>query len=142
LPLNGALGIWMIQAEPVYSIKSDADFESDIISMEYGPSELLVTVEASPEDVYCINFPEQVGAFRYMEEGDLTYYWESKQFDSSHLLYEITEGGWLSKEGATIDILGIARTPNWLKEWFVVTRNFSFTVLSNTKPTISKMPNK
>jgi hypothetical protein len=132
----------MIQAEPVYQIKCDSDFESDIISMSYGPSELLVTVAISSEQICSINFPEQVWAFRYMEEGDLSYYWASKQFDSNYLIYEVTEGGWLSKEGATADVLGIARSNDWLKEWFVVTRNFSFSVLSNAKPTINKMPNK
>ena len=132
----------MIQAEPVYTIKCDSDFESDIISIQYGPSELQVTVAISPDETYRINFPEQVWSFRYMEEGDLTYYWSSKQFDSSYLLYEIKKGGWLTKEDSTKGILGIAKSTEWLKEWFIVTRNFSFTVLSNTQPSMQKMPNK
>lgn len=130
----------MIEAVPVFELKTDPAYESDVISLSYSDGALIVIVCSAQDESYKITFGEQIWSFRYMEEGDLTYYWQSRKFDGNFMLYEVTEGGWLSKEQSPLDILGIART-GWLREWFIATRNFSVTVLSNSQPTIERMPN-
>lgn len=130
----------MIEAVPVSKLKTDPTYESNVTSFSYNEDGLIVIVESAQDELYKVTFGEQIWSFRYMEEGDLTYYWQSRKFDESFILYEVTEGGWLSKEQSPLDILGIART-GWLREWFITTRNFSVTVLSNSQPTIERMPN-
>ena len=129
----------MIEASPVHKHKLDPNFETNVVSIDYRGSALLVIVEYSENRFYEIKFEQQISAFRSMEEGDLTYYWQSNVFNDSCLVYEIVKGGWLSKEGASIDILGIARSEDRLKEWFVPTRNDSLFVLSNTKPKVREV---
>ncbi|MEP0354817.1 MAG: hypothetical protein ABJH06_17440 [Paraglaciecola sp.] len=131
----------MIEAVPIFDVQSNSGYESNISSVEFKNQSLTIVVDFDYGEEYEITFNEQVWAFRYMEEGDLRYYWESGEFKSGHLIYEILKGGWLSKEGSEKDILGIARSENWLKEWFVVTKNFSFVVLSNSLPFISRLQN-
>lgn len=130
----------MIDAVPVFELKTDPAYESNVTSFSYSENGLIVMVDSAQDEIHKITFGEQVWSFRYMEEGDLTYYWQSREFDDSFLLYEITKGGWLSKEQSPLDILGIART-GWLREWFITTRNFSVTVLSNSQPTIERVKN-
>lgn len=130
----------MIEAAPVFELKTDPAYESNVTSFSYNDDGLVVIVDSAHDEVYKVTFGEQIWSFRYMEEGDLTYYWQSRKFDENFMLYEITGGGWLSKEQSPLDILGIART-DWLREWFIATRNFSVTVLSNSQPTIERILN-
>jgi len=131
----------MIEAVPITEVQNDPAYESDTKSFSYSDGRLLVDLETAENEVYRVAFGEQIWAFRYMEEGDLTYYWQSGKFDGNFLIYEITAGGWLSKEQSPLDILGIARSGDWLREWFVPTKNFSITVLSNSQPTIERTQN-
>lgn len=130
----------MIEAAPVFELKTDPEYESNVTSFSYNDDGLIVIVESAQDEIYKLTFGEQIWSFRYMEEGDLTYYWQSRKFSENFMLYEITKGGWLSKERSPLDIMGIART-DWFREWFIATRNFSVTVLSNSQPTIERVPN-
>ena len=131
----------MIECIPITEVQSDPAYETDTRSFSYSDGALFIDIETAENEVHRVTFGEQIWAFRYMEEGDLTYYWQSGKFDGNFLVYEITAGGWLSKEQSPIDILGVARAGNWLREWFVPTRNFSVTVLSNSQPIIERVPN-
>ena len=129
-----------MEAAPFSIIKIDPCYESNVSPLIYEPPLLRISVNASSDESFQIDFDEQIWAFRYMEEGDLSYYWQAGVFDDRFLIYQVKSGGWLSKEGSTLDILGIARSQdNWLKEWFIPTRNFSVTVLSNSIPKIARL---
>ena len=132
----------MLKVNPIFEIKPDPTFETDVLEVIYTPSNLKVVVEVSNTESYQIFFNEQIWAFRYMEEGDLTHYWESELFNDMYIVYEINSGGWLSKEGSNLNLMGIANSPDgWLKEWFIPTKNFSVTVLSNSLPKITRLTN-
>ena len=125
---------------PFSDFKLDPRYESNVSSLSYEPPLLRISVDASSDASFHVDFGEQIWAFRYMEEGDLSWYWETGKFNDDFLIYQILTGGWLSKEGSLHDILGIATSRNdWLKEWFIPTRNFSVTVLSNSIPKIVRI---
>ena len=111
-------------------------YESDISAVFYSTDGLVIAVDtksqAEQEIELTISF-EWVRGFRYLDEGDLAYYWGCEQFNDAFHVYEITEGGWSSGESLEADMLGISREISG-SEWFVVTNNGCLSVISDVEP--------
>ena len=115
--------------------------ESNICDLSSGSGGLRLVVEfwnrgKNPPKEKRIEFIFE-GDFRHreLEEVDLVPYWESKEFTSGYVLYEIQSGGWLSYDAVGEQLLSWARDCG-LREWFICTSNYSATVLCKKEPTI------
>jgi len=114
--------------------------ESDIVEASLGRSGLRVLVEAFPRDTDArlgIEFHFEVArGFRYLDEGDLLAYWQSKAFASGHHLFEIKAGGWLDQERQRTGMLSTTDAVGSFREWFICTSNGCMNVLSVNEPLI------
>ena len=78
--------------------------------------------------------------FRYLDEGDLIYYWESGSFNTPHHVYKIKSGGWSNGEALEPGVLSVSVAIEE-QEWFVATTNGCINVLSNAEPVIEFINN-
>lgn len=79
--------------------------ESDIVEVFCTRSGLRIVVSTwldSVNETLVEVYFRNVRAYRYLDEGDLLGYWQTEKFRSSHHVYEIAKGGWLSEEQAGI----------------------------------------
>jgi hypothetical protein len=111
---------------------------SDIVELALAPPDpggLRVVVATSPDGSHETVWVEYLftrhHGFRYLDEGDLTRFWESGVFRSGHHLYRITSGGWLDQE---FQVPGMFSAPAGLQEWFIATGNHSVSVAAGAEP--------
>ena len=136
---KGVMHIKPVQAISYdYGLKHSQKSESDIVNINDSKEGLFLaistTCELGNDLVLEVSF-EYTNGFRYLDEGDLIYYWQSGIFDSAHHIYQITSGGWSNGEALEKGVLSIGSATN-SKEWFVVTSNGCINVLSNTVPQV------
>jgi hypothetical protein len=74
-------------------------------------------------------------AYRYLDETDLAYYWESGSFYSHYHVYKINSGGWSNGEATQKGVMEWSRGCN-RAEWFIATTNGCINVLSEQEPII------
>ncbi|MGM9484957.1 hypothetical protein ACS5PN_27455 [Roseateles sp. NT4] len=119
--------------------------ESDIVEASLGRSGLRVLVETYPHDTDArpgTEFLFEVArGFRYLDEGDLLAYWQSKAFASGHRLFEIEAGGWLDQERQQTGMLSTTDAVGSFREWFICTSNGCMNVLSVNEPLIREFNN-
>lgn len=84
----------------------------------------------------CIHF-DCVCSYRYLDEGDLMRYWESKAFTSPHHIFEILSGGWSNGEVQESGMMSVISVSSY-REWFIVTANGCLNVLSVAEPCIKE----
>jgi hypothetical protein len=77
-------------------------------------------------------------AYRFLDEGDLLGYWETKQFHSPYHVYEITNGGWLTGELSQSGILDVSKAMQ-PREWFIATTNGCMSVLAAHPPVLKDL---
>ena len=117
------------------------DQESDITEVFYTYSGLRIVVVAATSmfsnillEIYFSN----TRGFRFLDEGDLIAYWETKAFNTNHHVYEILSGGWSNGEKLQEDILDVSIGFE-VNEWFIATTNCCMNVLSGTEPRIAEI---
>lgn len=125
---------------PKCSSKRDA---SDIYSITDTKEGLIVLVDLVDEygnrrDLKVSFYSAQ--GFRYLDEGDLRYYWKSDVFQEPYHVFKIISGGWSNGEKRQIGILDICSAIK-VSEWFIVTTNGCLNVLSNEEPSIEFVKN-
>jgi hypothetical protein len=108
------------------------DQESDIIEVLHTESGLRIIVVTAIDSkaIFLEVFFDYVRGYRFLDEGDLIAYWESKKFDISHHTYEILSGGWSNGEVVEDNIMSVSKAMNF-REWFIVTTNSCINVLSS-----------
>jgi len=111
--------------------------ESDIYSVSDSKEGLTILIETKDENgvrkdmkVYF----EYANGFRYLDEGDLMYYWESKAFKTPHHVFKIISGGWSNGETLEPGVLSVSKASE-ITEWFVLTTNSCINVLTESQPT-------
>ena len=112
--------------------------ESDISSITDTKDGLTIIIDTIDEHGRQKNLKvhfSYVRGFRYLDEGDLIYYWESEKFRSPFHVYEIISGGWCNGEVIQPGILSVSEAIK-LREWFVTTTNGCVNVISNSPPTV------
>ncbi|MFL1455837.1 hypothetical protein ACJO5Y_15490 [Marinobacter sp. GN3S48] len=72
--------------------------------------------------------------YRYLDEGDLQYYWERQEFTVPQHVFKIHSGGWSNGEALQPGILSVS-TALEITEWFIATTNGCISVLSGAEPT-------
>jgi hypothetical protein len=116
-----------IEAQPLGNEYRFDGKESDIVEVFYTFSGLRIIVSTwidSINEALLEVYFRRVQGYRYLDEGDLIAYWETKQFRSPHHVYEITKGGWLMSEALEPGLLDIAKSFE-MREWFICTTNVS-----------------
>jgi hypothetical protein len=78
---------------------------------------------------------EWVRGFRYLDEGDLIYYWETRAFTIPQHVFQVTSGGWSNGELVQPGVLSVS-TAIEIGEWFIATTNGCINVLSSAVPTV------
>jgi len=110
--------------------------ESDIFNISYtrdGLTVLIDTVDDQGARRDLKIYFEGACGFRYLDEGDLTYYWQSEKFHSPYHLYKIIVGGWSNGESIQQNTLSVSIAVE-VSEWFIATTNGCISVLSNALP--------
>ncbi|WP_146168190.1 hypothetical protein [Pseudomonas mangrovi] len=112
--------------------------ESDIYSVSDSKEGLTILIDTKDESgnrrdlrVYF----EYARGFRYLDEGDLIHYWESKAFSTPHHVFKILSGGWSNGEAVEPGILSVSKAVE-ITEWFVATTNNCINVLTESQPLI------
>jgi hypothetical protein len=125
-----------ISAQPIATSYASQG-ESDITEVLLGRSGLRVLVESGKDERRSFEFHFEVPrGFRYLDEGDLLAYWQSKAFAGGHHLFEIVSGGWLDQERQHPGMLSTTDAVGTLREWFICTSNGCMNVLSVSEPLI------
>jgi hypothetical protein len=131
-----------LKVEPVGECYTTRN-ESDIAELMLGIAGLRVIVSTTgPEgnNPVLLEFTfSAVRGFRYLGEGDLIRYWESRAFPHGFHLYKIHAGGWRDQELATHGMLSVAGSDENVIEWFVGTTNGCLNVLSPFPPQIREL---
>lgn len=113
-------------------------FESDIKSVNDSKDGLFVVVDTLNETGNSINlnvFFEISMAYRYLDESDLEYYWDTGLFSSRYHVYQILEGGWSNGEVATKKVMGFTYAKKH-NEYFIATSNGCMHIVSEMAPII------
>lgn len=77
-----------------------------------------------------------IRGFRYLDEGDLLFYWRSGAFDTAnYLVFEIKAGGWAEQEVGN-GMLDTTAAVGAYREWFIVSGNACVNVISVGEPLI------
>jgi hypothetical protein len=117
--------------------------EADIEHLQFGDGGLRIIV------VYAREFGKrgkvEIAFFgrtrhRVLEEVDLAAYWSGSSFASSHLVFEVISGGWLSHDAQGEAVLSVAAVEPGAREWLVRTSNFSASVVSAAMPQVEHYP--
>ena len=116
----------------------DSVFVSDIVSVFDSKDGLEIQIETVSEDgfrgVLTVVF-DTVSGYRFLDEGDLYYYYSSAAFKKPYHIYKVLAGGWVNGEICQPDLLQVSKAMN-IQEWFLTTNNGCITVLSNCQPNI------
>jgi len=126
-----------MKIEPFGPKNSEQYHESDIYKIECNNNGYVFTLdtvnEAGQRQDLVIEF-EELNGFRYLDEGDLLYYWDNENF-RFYNLFKIHEGGWLNGEATEKGILTISKQLD-LEEWLIVTTNGCVSALSHEPPKV------
>jgi len=102
------------------------------------PRQSKIQIETVSEDgfrgVLTVVF-DTVSGYRFLDEGDLYYYFSSAAFKKPYHIYKVLAGGWVNGEICQPDLLQVSKAMN-IQEWFLATNNGCITVLSNCQPNI------
>ena len=111
--------------------------ESDIYSISDSKDGLTILIDTIDENGERrdleVHFDYARG-YRYLDEGDLIYYWESKKFQTPYHLYQILSGGWSNGEAVQSGVLSVSIAIE-MQEWFVATTIGCINVISSSVPT-------
>lgn len=125
-----------------YGEISKSKLDNDIVEVfaTYSGLRIILSTPTEVQDNLFIEvmFSRYCG-YRFLDEGDLLDYWESQAFQSSHHVYEITNGGWLSGEPLLPGRLIITKFASHSREWLVVSANGCITVLSDCEPQVREI---
>ena len=113
--------------------------ESDIYSLvdvKEGLTILIDTVDENGDSRDLKVHFKYANGFRFLDEGDLIYYWQSKVFNSPHHVFKIISGGWSNGESVEKGILSVSKAIE-TTEWFVTTTNGCVNVITEAQPTIT-----
>lgn len=128
-----------IDATPLGTLYTTRN-ESDICELALGPPGLRVVVDTNPNGSETQLFVEYhfdaPRGFRFLDEGDLIRYWESKVFTRGYHLFEISRGGWLEQEAQLSGMLNVTGAVGTYKEWFICTTNGCINILSASPPLV------
>ena len=117
--------------------------ESDISEIFYSESGLRIVIATNTvqdKPVYLEVFFEHIRGFRCLDEADLQYYWQGREFQNGYHVFQILKGGWLSGETLSEGILDVSSSPPLdTTEWFIATTNMSIQVLSPNTPVIREI---
>jgi len=120
---------------PILNLK-----RSDLCDIALGFSGLRIAVGLGEDEFGNNRFVEIVfkapRGFRYLDEGDLLPYWDSKAFDTSrYLVFEIKSGGWIAQEEQH-GMLNVTSAVGTYREWFVASSNACLNVISVDGPLV------
>ncbi|HCD52150.1 MAG TPA: hypothetical protein DEQ34_06875 [Balneolaceae bacterium] len=123
--------------------QSSERHESDIFSVSDSKDGLTILIDTVDEtgirrDLK-IHF-KFTYAYRYLDEGDLAYYWATDAFRDNKHVFRIFSGGWSNGETLENGILTISSVTE-IPEWFIATTNGCLNVLSYNEPEIQYLPN-
>ncbi|MEP1382421.1 MAG: hypothetical protein ABJK64_01365 [Paraglaciecola sp.] len=122
--------------------KTDLKYhESDIYKIHCDGSGCFFTLDTTNENgerVDLIIEFDELNGFRYLDEGDLMYYWDNASF-RYYNVFKIIEGGWLTGEAIEKGVLTISKQLD-LQEWLIVTTNGCINALSYNPPKVSLGP--
>jgi len=107
---------------PKHSIKRH---ESDIYSVVDSNAGLTILIDPVAENGQRMDLKvhfEWVRGYRYLDEGDLTYYWDTKKFTVPQHVFKILSGGWSNGESLQPRLLNVS-TALKIGEWFIATTN-------------------
>ena len=127
-----------IELGPLYF---NGRFESDIKSVCDSERGLVVIVDTLDESGNDSNLKFTFGislAYRYLDETDLVYYWDTGLFFSRHHIYQIVKGGWSNGTVPTKKIMHFTHAKNH-NEYFITTSNGCMNIVSEQPPTIEVM---
>tara|TARA_R110001599_G_scaffold160532_1_gene348395 strand:+ start:131 stop:535 length:405 start_codon:yes stop_codon:yes gene_type:complete len=128
-----------IQAIEYGLMHDDRRFESDIVSISDSKDGLKIIIETLSEGGYErmmeVSFEDARG-FRFLDEGDLHYYFSSGAFSKPYHVFKILSGGWVNGEISQPGMLGVSKAVE-IGEWFVVTNNGCVNVLSSSEPNMA-----
>ncbi|MBC7932223.1 MAG: hypothetical protein H7Z38_16825 [Rubrivivax sp.] len=130
-----------IEAQPLGNEYRFDGKESDIVEVFDTLSGLRIVVSTwvdSINEALLEVYFRRVQGYRYLDEGDLMAYWETEQFRSSHHVYEIIKGGWLTGETVEPGILEIAKSFE-TREWFICTTNGCMNILAALPPELANL---
>lgn len=131
-----------ISAEPIGSQYTTKE-ESDITELSLSPSGLRIIVTTCPlgslERIWIEYLFINPRGFRFLDEGDLLRYWQSKIFINGYHLFKIQSGGWRDQEIQLSGMLSVTSTIEIFNEWFVCTSNRSLNVISVSPPFIREI---
>jgi hypothetical protein len=128
-----------LEAKPIGTMYTTRN-ESDIAELSLGCSGLRVVVETNPngsEERLLVEYHfEAPRGFRFLDEGDLIRYWESKIFAHGYHLFEVLSGGWSEQEKQVPGMLSVTAAVDTFREWFICTTNGCVNVLSVNQPLV------
>lgn len=116
----------------------DGRFESDIESIADSADGLFVVIDSKNENGDAIKLKvsfELSLAYRYLDESDLSYYWDTGLFSSRYHVYEILEGSWSNGEPRHSGVM-IFTDACKNREFFLATTNGCLNVVSDNPPTV------
>ncbi|TMS79551.1 hypothetical protein [Pseudoalteromonas sp. S554] len=127
-----------MEVEPIGPKTCSNYHESDIYKIECGNDGYLFLVDTVNEESQRVDVTiefDAISGFRYLDEGDLMYYWDNQNF-RFYNLFKIINGGWLDGEDMQKGILTLSRG-SVLHEYFIVTTNGCVNILSYEPPKIT-----
>lgn len=116
----------------------DGRFESDIESIADSANGMFVVIDSKNENGDAIKLKvsfELSLAYRYLDEADLSYYWDTGLFSSRYHVYEILKGGWSNGEPRQSGVLIFTHACK-NREFFLATTNGCLNVVSDNPPKI------
>ena len=139
-PLNKLLYIQesFVEIEELGPLYFDERFESDIESINDSANGLFIIIESKNElgkDMRLKLSFELSMAYRYLDEADLSYYWDTGLFSSRYHVYQILNGGWSNGEPRHKGVMVFTDACK-NKEYFVATSNGCMNVVSDNPPVI------
>ena len=126
-----------MKVEPIGPKTTSKYHESDIYKIECGNDGYLFLLDTVNEESQRIDVTivfDAISSFRYLDEGDLMYYWDNQNF-RYYNLFKIINGGWLDGESMQKGILTLSRGTA-LNEYFIVTTNSCVNILSYEPPKV------
>lgn len=120
-----------------FSLPQEVHWGSDVASFSFNQDGLTVFVAREPIRDGRIKglrvFFSDASALRYLDESELTRYWQSNDFLKGHHVLEVESGGWHSEE-CQLEGYEFLR-----REWLIVTGNGCISVFASSEPKIEEV---
>ncbi|WP_345478755.1 hypothetical protein [Niveibacterium umoris] len=127
------------EADPLFS-KYDRR-ESCVLETRFSVVGLYVVVEAqareTAQSVHVEVFFPQHRGFLLLDESDMPSWLAAQCFRTDHLVYRVSQGGWLGNLNPDDSLLQIASAQS--NEWIIVTANECVSVFSAFEPRIQEL---